>query len=91
MATTSSTKLENVLRRVQPCQFSSYKEFMRALMIEALGNTSFTFDQLNYDLYALNKGLFNQLNRETTAFFKLLANKQQAFIPDGAATTTHWL
>ena len=56
---------------------------MRALMIEALGNTSFTFDQLNYDLYALNKELFNQLNRETTAFFKLLANKQQAFVPDG--------
>ena len=91
MATTPSTKLENLLRRVQPCKFSSYKEFMRALMNEALGNTSFTFDQLNYDLYALNKELFNRLNRETTAFFKLLANKQQAFIPDGAATTTHWL
>ena len=83
MATTPFTELENLLRRVQPCQFSSYKG--------ALGNTSFTFDQLNYDLYALNKELFNQLNRETTAFFKLLANKQQAFIPDGAATTTHWL
>ena len=64
---------------------------MRALMIDALGNTGFTFDQLNYDLYALSKELFNQLKRETTAFFKLLANKQQAFIPDGAATTTHWL
>ena len=60
-------------------------------MIEALGNTSFTFDQLNYNLYALNKELFNQLNRETTTFFKLLANKQQAFIPDGTAATTHWL
>ena len=91
MATTPSSKLENLLRRVHPCQFSFCKEFMRALMIEALGNTSFTFDQLNYDLHALNKELFNQLNRETTAFFKLLAKKQHAFIPDGAATTTHWL
>lgn len=50
MVTTPSTKLENVLRRVQPCQFSSYQEFMRALLIEALGNSDFTFDQLNYDL-----------------------------------------
>ena len=59
------------------------QEFMRALLIEALGNTDFTCDQLNYDLYALNKEIFNQLNRETTAFIKLLANKQQAFHPDG--------
>lgn len=63
MVTTPSTKLENVLRRVQPCQFSSYQEFMRALLIEALGKSDFTFDQLNYDLYALNKELFNQLNK----------------------------
>ena len=31
-----------------------------------------TFDELNYDLYALNKEIFNQLNKETTAFFKFL-------------------
>ena len=49
---------------------------MRALLIEALGNNDFTFDQLNYDLYALNKELFNQLNKETTAFFKFLAIKR---------------
>ena len=83
MATTRSTKLELLLRNMDPGQFSSYKEFMRALLIETLANTNFTFDELNYDLYALNKEIFNQLNRETTAFFKLLANKQQPFIPDG--------
>ena len=81
MATTPSTKLENLLRRVQPCQFSSYKEFMRALMNEALGNTSFTFDQLNYDLYALNKELFNRLNRETTAFFKYWPTSNKPLFP----------
>ena len=83
MATTRSTKLELLLRNMVPGQFSSYKEFMRALLIETLANTNFSFDELNYDLYALNKEIFNQLNRETTDFFKLLANKQQAFIPDG--------
>ena len=83
-ATTPSTKLENLLTKIQPCKFASYQEFMRALMIETLPNTSMTFDQLNYDLFALNREVFNHLNRETTAFFKLLANKQQCLIPDGA-------
>ena len=86
MATTPSTKLENLLRRVQPCQFSSYQEFMLALLIEALGNSDFTFDQLNYDLYALNKELFNQLNKETTAFFKYLAIKRPDIISDGPSS-----
>ena len=74
MATTRSTKLEVLLRNMDPGQFSSYKEFMRALLIEALTNTNFTFDELNYDLYALNKEIFNQLNRETTDFFRLVSN-----------------
>ena len=77
-ATTPSTKLEQLLKKVQPSQFGSYQEFIRSLMIESLANTSMTFDQLNYDLFALN--------RETTAFFKLLANKQQCFLPDGPTT-----
>ena len=83
MVTTPSTKLENLLRRVQPCQFPSYQEFMRALLIEALGNSDFTFDQLNYDLYALNKELFHKLKKETTPFFKFLANKRPDIISDG--------
>ena len=83
MAATQSTKLEQLLRKIQPCQFASYPEFIRALMIETLANTNMTFDQLNYDLFALNREVFHQVNRETTAFFKLLANKQQCFLPDG--------
>ena len=55
-------------------------------MIETLASTNMTFDQLNYDLFGLNREVFNQLNRETTAFFKLLANKQQCFLPDGLTT-----
>ena len=75
-ATTPCTKLEQLLRKVQPCQFSSYQAFLRALMIEALANTDMTFDQLNYHLYDLNREVFHQLNKETTAFFKFLANKR---------------
>ena len=40
MATTQSTKLELLLRCMDPGKFSSYKEFMRALLIEALANTN---------------------------------------------------
>ena len=87
MAATQSTKLEQLLRKIQPCQFASYQEFIRALMIETLANTNITFDQLNYDLFALNREVFHQVNRETTAFFKLLANKQQCFLPDGPTTS----
>ena len=63
MATTQSTKLELLLSSFSVDALFTYKEFMRALLTEALANTNFTFDELNYDLYALNKEIFNQLNR----------------------------
>ena len=82
-ATTPSTKLQHLLKKVQPCQFASYKEFIRALMIEALGNSDMNFDQLNYNLYELNREIFHQVNKETTAFYKFLANKRPDIISDG--------
>ena len=86
MVTTQSTKLENLLRTIQPCQFASYQEFMRALQIEALSNSDFTFEQLNYDLYALNKEIFQRLNKETTDFYKFLAIQQPDIISDGSSS-----
>ena len=84
-ATTPSTKLQHLLRKIQPCQFASYKEFIRALMIEALGNSDMNFDQLNYNLYELNREIFHQVNKETTAFYKFLANKRPDIISDGSS------
>jgi len=83
---TQSTKLENLLRKIQPCQFASYQEFMRALQIEALANGNFTFDELNYDLYALNKDIFQRLNKETTTFYKFLAIQRPDIISDGPSS-----
>ena len=83
MVTTPSTKLENLLRRVQPCRFASYQEFMRALQIEALSNSDFTFQELNYDLYDLNKEIFQRINKETTAFYRFLAIQRPDIISDG--------
>ena len=82
-ATTQCTNLDQLLNRVQPSQFDSYRAFIRALVIEALANTPMTFDQLNDNLFALNREVFHQVTRETTSFFKLLADKQQCFFPNG--------
>ena len=84
-ATTPSTKLQHLLKKVQPCQFASYKEFIRALMIEALGNSDMNFDQLNYNLYELNREIFHQVNKETSAFYMFLANKRPDIISDGSS------
>ena len=67
-ATTPSTKLQHLLRKIQPCQFASYKEFIRALMIEALGNSDMNFDQLNYNLYELNREIFHQGTKKPQPF-----------------------
>ena len=64
--------MDTLLKKLDPENFSNYKEFIRALLIEALANTEFTFDELNYNLYALNKEIFNQLNKETSVFFIFL-------------------
>ena len=65
MATTPCTKRDTLLKKLDPGNYSNYKEFIRALLIEGLANTEFTFDELNYNL----------LNKETTAFFKFLHRK----------------
>ena len=59
---------------------------MRALQIEALSNSDFTFNQLNYDLYALNKEIFQRLNKKTTAFYKFLAIQRPDMISDGSSS-----
>ena len=86
MATTQCTKMDTLLKKMEPANFSSYKEFIRPLLIDALANTEFTFDEFNYNLYALNKEIFNQLNKETTALFKFLHRK-----PDVDYKLKEWL
>ena len=84
-ATTPSTKMEQLLKKVQPCKFASYKEFIRVLMIGTLANSDMNFDQLNYNLYELNREIFHQVNKETTAFYKFLANKRPDIISNGSS------
>ena len=78
--------MDTLLKKLDPGNFSNYKEFIRALLIEGLANTEFSFDELNYNLYALNWEIFNQLNKETTAFFNFLHRK-----PDVDYKMKEWL
>ena len=58
-------------------------------MIETLATTTMAFDQLNYELFALNREVFHQVTRETTSFFsKLLSNQKQGFLHDGPTPST---
>lgn len=57
MATTQYTKMETLLKQMDLRKFSSYQKFIRALLIEALANTDFTFDEFNYKLFALKRDL----------------------------------
>ena len=52
-------------------------------MIEALGNSDMNFDQLNCNLYELNREIFHQVNKETSAFYMFVANKRPDIISDG--------
>ena len=74
MATTPCTKMDTLLKKLDPGNFSNYKEFIRALLIEGLANTEFTFDELNYNL----------LNKETTAFFKFSHRKPDEHVCEKA-------
>jgi len=56
---------------------------MRAVIIVALAKTNFTFDEINYDFFALNKEIFQEINKETAAFYKFLANTRPDIISDG--------
>ena len=47
MATTPCTNMDTLLKKLDPGKFSSYHEFHRALLIEGLANTEFTFEELN--------------------------------------------
>ena len=52
---TPCTKMDTLLKKLDPGNFSNYKDFIRTLLVEALANTEFTFDELNYNLYALSR------------------------------------
>lgn len=67
--------MDQLLKRIKPSEFSSYEEFIQALLIEGLSNYDMTFDQLNYKLYALNGTIFDELSTRSITYNKIFAPK----------------
>ena len=72
---TPSTEVDTLLRRMDPGQFFSYQEFMRGLILEAISGHDLTFDELNCQLYKLNKEIYEQLCQTALAigYFEMYA------------------
>ena len=67
--------MDQLLKRIKPSEFSSYEEFIEALLIEGLCNYDMTFDQLNYKLYALSGTIFDELSTRSITYYKIFAPK----------------
>lgn len=47
--------------------YSTYKEFIRDLIQDAISNQEYTFDNLNYELYRLNTQIYQEFTKELIA------------------------
>lgn len=46
---------------------STYKEFIRDLIQDAISNQEYTFENLNYELYRLNTQIYQEFTKELIA------------------------
>ena len=47
--------------------YSTYKEFIRDLIQDAISNQGYTFENLNYELYRLNTQIYQEFTKELIA------------------------
>lgn len=47
--------------------YSTYKEFIRDLIQDAISNQEYTFENLNYELYRLNTQIYQEFTKELIA------------------------
>ena len=67
--------MDQLLQRMKPTEFSSYEEFIQALLIEGLSNSDMTFDQLNYKLYELNRTILRICHNASLLITESLVQK----------------
>lgn len=56
--------MDKLLTQHPPNNYSSYKTFLRDLIQDALTHHEWTFDELNYELYRLNRHIYEELTKE---------------------------
>lgn len=74
--TTQSTEIERILASVDHTKFSSYKAFMRALIFERISGSNLTFEDLNYQLFKLNKEVYEALCKTAIGYFDTYATEK---------------
>lgn len=50
-----------------------YHDFMRALILEGISGYHLTFDQLNHQLYSLNKEIYEDVCQTAIGYFEMHA------------------
>ena len=68
-----NTEIERLLARVDHTKFSTYKAFMRALILEAISSSNTTFDDFNCNLFRLNRDIYDELSETALVYFNMHA------------------
>lgn len=59
--------MDKLLSQHPLSNYSTYKEFIRDLIQDAISNQGYTFENLNYELYRLNTQIYQELTKELIA------------------------
>ena len=59
--------MDKLLSQHSLSNYSTYKEFIRDLIQDAISNQGYTFENLNYELYRLNTQIYQEFTKELIA------------------------
>ena len=59
--------MDKLLNQHPLSNYSTYKEFIRDLIQDAISNKGYTFENLNYELYRLNTQIYQEFTKELIA------------------------
>ena len=59
--------MDKLLSQHPLSNYSTYKEFIRDLIQDAISNQGYTFENLNYELYRLNTQIYQQFTKKLIA------------------------
>lgn len=59
--------MDKLLSQHPLSNYSTYKEFIRDLIQDAISNQGYTFENLNYELYRLNTQIYQEYTKELIA------------------------
>ena len=70
MATTQLTEVAVLLQQFDVSKYESYHALMRAFLLHAMANTDKTGESILYELYDVNKTIYNYVCKDAIKWFK---------------------